>query len=88
MKTNRNLSILAACLAGACLGRLQVIAGTLIGIEARAPAAVNLTAEGTLDWVHWGLTTERDVDRKSGGANQISAVATTGNPTWFNDAVQ
>ena len=30
-------------------------AGTLSGGQAVQPAAVGLTAEGTLDWAHWGL---------------------------------
>jgi hypothetical protein len=73
MKRNRRISVLLACLAGACLGSLQATAGVLLGNEAAAPAAVNLTAEGTLDWAHWGLSTATDFDQKSGVANQISS---------------
>jgi len=72
MKTNGKISILLACLAGACLCSLQATAGILLGNEAAAPASVNLTAEGTLDWAHWGLSTATDFDQKSGVANQIS----------------
>lgn len=36
------------------------------------PRAVNLTAEGTRDWVHWGLTTNNSVNRKAGVIPQIS----------------
>lgn len=72
MKTNRNIPILLACLASACLGSHQATAGTLIGSQASAPASVNLTAEGMLDWTHWGLSTATDFDQKSGGTNQIS----------------
>lgn len=32
----------------------------------------NLTAEGTSDWVHWGLSTASSVDRKSGVSAQVS----------------
>src|SRR5438552_3026974 len=33
---------------------------------------VNLSAAGTLDWVHWGLFTADSVDRKAGVTPQIS----------------
>lgn len=68
----RNVFILLACLTGAGLGSLRATAGVLLGSQATAPASVNLTAEGTLDWAHWGLSTATDFDQKSGGANQIS----------------
>jgi len=32
---------------------------------------VDLTAEGSLDWVHWGLYTESSIDRKAGVTPQI-----------------
>ncbi len=64
--------MLAACLAGACFFSSQATAGTLIGSTATAPATVNLTAEGALDWAHWGLTVPTDFDQKEGGTNQIS----------------
>src|SRR5262245_6291237 len=32
---------------------------------------VDLTAEGSLDWVHWGLYTESSLDRKAGVTPQI-----------------
>ncbi len=72
MKTKRNISMLLACLAGVCLFSSQATAGTLIGSTATAPATVNLTAEGTLDWAHWGLNVATDFDQKEGGTNQIS----------------
>jgi hypothetical protein len=72
MKTNRTISILLACLASVCLGGLPATAGVLLGSQAAAPASVNLTAEGTQDWAHWGLSTATDFDQKSGVANQIS----------------
>ena len=72
MKPNRNISMLLAGVAGACLCSLQATAGILLGTQAAAPASVNLTAEGTLDWAHWGLSTATDFDQKSGVANQIN----------------
>ena len=60
------------CLLSACLWSSSANAGTLEGSQASAPATVNLTAEGTLDWAHWGLFTETDFDQKAGGASQIS----------------
>ncbi|WP_213462605.1 GDSL-type esterase/lipase family protein [Thiocapsa sp.] len=42
---------------------------------------VNLTAEGTLDWVHWGRSTPTDVNRKAGTAAQIGALTSFGGAT-------
>jgi hypothetical protein len=41
---------------------------------------VNLTAEGPLDWVHWGLVTESSLNRKAGVTPQIPDFA----PIGFN----
>jgi len=38
----------------------------------------NLTPEGTLDWVHWGLKTVGEVDRKSNMQPQISSYSLIG----------
>ena len=35
-------------------------------------ASVNLTVEGPIDWVHWGLYTESSLDRKAGVTQLIS----------------
>src|SRR5687767_6784826 len=53
---------------------LRTHAGTLTGTFNSIPAgsAVNLTTNGPLDWVHWGLFTESSIDRKDGVAAQIS----------------
>ena len=50
-----------------------VRAATLIGKFTPIPtgADVNLTAEGPLDWVHWGLYTDSSLDRKAGVTPQI-----------------
>jgi|GEM_PF-120339 len=41
-------------------------AATLEAALASPPASVQLSAEGTLDWVHWGLNDRNEVDRKLG----------------------
>ena len=49
-------------------------AGSLTGSFASIPqgADVNLTVEGPVDWVHWGLYTESSLDRKAGVTPLIS----------------
>lgn len=39
---------------------------SLSGQLATPPAIVNLTSEGTADWIHWGLIDETSINRKSG----------------------
>jgi len=48
------------------------------GSVASPPAAVDLTAEGTADWTHWGLATNSSFDWKSSGGRQISNFTTVG----------
>jgi hypothetical protein len=56
-----------------------------------AGAVVNLTAEGEIDWVHWGLYTETSLDRKAGVVPQISDFTLLDAPFgfayvyWFGD---
>jgi hypothetical protein len=45
--------------------------GQLNGSVATPPPGVDLTAEGTADWVHWGLLTNTSINRKSGVVPQI-----------------
>ncbi len=45
----------------------------------------NLTPEGTLDWVHWGLKTVGEVDRKSNVQPQISSYSLIGSGTAQRD---
>jgi hypothetical protein len=52
--------------------------GSLTGSVAGPPALVDLTAEGTNDWVHWGLTNTA-VDRKSGVVPQLTNFVVLGN---------
>src|SRR6266568_1231783 len=49
-------------------------AASLSGSFASIPqgANVNLTVEGPIDWVHWGLYTETSLDRKAGVTPLIS----------------
>ena len=54
------------------------ISGTLIGMALPAPAMVDLTALGTLDWADWGLNLATDFDQKEGGTNQISNITLIG----------
>ena len=45
--------------------------GSLTGTAAAFTSNVNLSAEGSADWAHWGLTSATDFNHKA-GANQIS----------------
>ena len=45
--------------------------GTLTGSVDLAPYNLDLTAEGTTDWAHWGLYSPASFDHKSGAAQQI-----------------
>jgi len=67
--------------------------GLLIGLSEAAPGSVNLTTEGTLDWVLWGVGGKDGLVRKA-GAKLIDAVlqktgegycdATVGCPVGMN----
>ena len=57
------------------------ISSILHGAVATPPSQVNLTSEGTSDWIHWGLYTNRIVDRKNEVPLQISTFTTIGNAT-------
>jgi len=46
--------------------------GNQTGAIATPPPNIDLTAEGTTDWVHWGLETNTSVNRKTGVPAQIS----------------
>jgi hypothetical protein len=52
--------------------------GTLNGSVAFPPGSVDLTAEGNMDWVHWGLTNVIDVNRKAAVPIKISALTKIG----------
>src|SRR4030095_7040396 len=44
---------------------------------------INLSSEGDLDWVHWGLYTETSLDRKASVVPQISDFTLLDAPTGF-----
>ncbi len=54
--------------------------GSLTGSATTSNAAVNVTAEGTTDWIHWGDTA---VTRKSGVKPQLSTYAVVGGSPTF-----
>jgi hypothetical protein len=56
---------------------LTVLPPYLSGQHADIPGAVDLTTEGVIDWVHFGLYASTDVDRKS-GAPALITLASTG----------
>ena len=58
-----------------------IASGTLVGNSAIPTSKVNLTREGSADWIHWGLNNESGINRKFGVVPQIS------NYISINDAV-
>ena len=46
--------------------------GSLTSLFGVQTAAVDLSAEGTQDWAHWGLSAEPGFDHKDGGGSQLS----------------
>jgi hypothetical protein len=65
------------------------LGGVLQGSGASSPAAVDLTAEGTLDWLHWGLVFETSVDRKSGASElgELTQIGSADLHQYINSAV-
>src|SRR5688572_2057655 len=59
-------------------------AGTLTGsfMSVASGADINLTANGPLDWVHWGLDWEDSVDRKAMPQPQIGNFTALGPTTY------
>jgi hypothetical protein len=81
----RNLLASAAVLLTAQLAG----AGSLSGTVSPITSPVNLTAEGTADWAHWGLNAPTDFNHKATGGSQISNVTLVGTGTTkarFNDS--
>lgn len=54
-------------------------AGFLVGASDAAPGSIDLTREGTLDWIHFGANGKDSVTRKAGGGHQISDAGKIGN---------
>ncbi len=52
--------------------------GVLTGSGQSATGAINLTAEGTSDWAHWGRAAVTDFDHKAAGGSQISNFTVVG----------
>ena len=90
----------AASLHGVARGLLLVLtlklamsaadAATLTGsfVSIARGAVVDLTAEGPLDWVHWGLYTEASLDRKANVVEQISDLSLVAPSNFFGFAYQ
>ena len=55
----------------ACLMAASATAGTLTVTSAPISQPVNLSAEGDIDWAHWGSFTFADYDHKAGVVSQI-----------------
>src|SRR5215213_4661176 len=52
-----------------------ILSAATLGVSVNSIAAgsvVDLTTNGPLDWVHWGLFTETSIDRKASVTPQIS----------------
>ena len=71
--------LFVASVSGGPLG--PMLSGTFAGID--SGSVVDLSSEGAIDWVHWGLYTETSLDRKAGVALQISDFALLDSPTGF-----
>jgi hypothetical protein len=69
---NGNVTLSAAALSGS---GGQPVAGSLAGNANSSISAVNLTAEGTADWVHWG---DNSLNRKATGNAQIGSYSVIG----------
>ena len=52
--------------------------GLLLGASAPAPGQVDLTKEGSLDWIHFGHADKAGVTRKAGGPGLFSAPVSAG----------
>jgi len=64
----------------------RVVTGSLSVTSAAVPSGdTDLTAEGTLDWAHWGHASATDFDHES-GANLISDVTVTNGATRYQIA--
>jgi len=75
-----------ALAAGSLLFPSAAPAGTLDASFARVPqdSVVDLTAEGNLDWVHWGLYTETSLERKASVVPRIGNFELTWNQNNSN----
>ena len=78
---NRFTRALILCLFTSVLvifGSVTSFAASLITADTPSPSTANLTASGTADWIHWGLSLSSSVDRKTGVTAQIGSLSTVG----------
>jgi len=68
----------SAFIALAILTAAPLNAAILTGSVAPPPGSVNLTTEGNLDWIHWGLSAATDVNREDFGITWNVALETGG----------
>ena len=62
--------------------------GALTGVRATPSGAQNLTAQGTLDWAHWGQASATSFNHKAGVTQQISnfsVVGSAGSPIRYTN---
>jgi len=63
------------------------VPGQLSGSLTAAPVNVDLTAQGALDWAHWGLTSASSFDHRAGVTQQISNFSPIGGGTLSRQQV-
>ena len=80
MINSQALIVVKIFLLGLCLilSSASSYAASLVAGATPAPSSVDLTATGTSDWIHWGLTSSSSIDRKAGVTPQISSFTTVG----------
>src|SRR5689334_20561405 len=69
---------------------LTAPAGSLTGSSRDIPrnSSVNLSTNGTVDWVHWGVYTETSINRKAGVVPKISDFSPLDNTNGFLEVYQ
>ena len=77
-----SLFIVALLLAGVS----GATAAQLTGWTEVPTAAVDLTAEGALDWAHWGFNGDRRMNHKATGGGKISALTAINGGAYGNDS--
>lgn len=84
IRLRRWLSLGCALVAAGAWSTPRAAAGSLTGsTNVLRNVSINLTTNGTLDWVHWGLYTETSINRKAGVVPQISDFAPLDNTNGF-----
>src|SRR3989442_15823594 len=71
----RSIVIMGCVLALILLAAGPLNAAQISGsVFSPSPDSVDLSAEGTVDWAHWGYTNKDTFNHKSSGGSQISAL--------------